>query len=201
MTEENPEYSVQYKIILLGDSGVGKTSILFRYCKDLFTDVEATVGVEYQPKFIELNGKKIKLAIWDTAGQERFRTLTKSFYRNIQGAILVYDVTNPESLESLERSWMPELEANASPPYQKMVVGNKTDLAGPGSVPKERGEEVAKRLGALFVQTSAKTAEHVANAFEELVIRIIESTPDEKEPRKLEINKTDGQSQDDFCFC
>lgn len=94
MRDQAPQYAVQYRIILLGDGLFGKTSIINRYCMDLFTaDTEATVGVLYQQKFITVQGETIKLAIWDTAGQEQFRTLTKSFYRNIHSVILVCDIT------------------------------------------------------------------------------------------------------------
>ena len=203
MSEETPEYSVQYKIILLGDSSVGKTSIMFRYCKDLFTNQDPTVGVQYQQKFIERDGQTIKLAIWDTAGQERFRTLTKSFYRNIDGAILVYDITKPETLKNLETSWMRELEANATTSYQMMLVGNKTDLRGEveGCVTTEQGEEVARRLATLFVECSAKSAEHVASAFEELVARIVQCAPSKGETSAtVEIGeKNEGEGQQFPC--
>lgn len=203
MTEETPEYSVQYKIILLGDSAVGKTAIIDRYCKDLFIeDSEATIGLGFQQKFIKMNGKTIKLAIWDTAGQEKYRTLTKSFYRNINGAILVYDITNPESLASLENSWIPELENSATGPFQKMVVGNKLDLREEGKdcVTTQQGEDVARKQATLFVETSAKSAEHVVSAFEELVARIMEDSPNMTE-ESTGVNVAGGNGGDDATFC
>ena len=176
---ETKEEYTQYKIILLGDSGVGKTAIINRYCKELFSeDNDPTIGVNFQPKFIEVNGKTIKLAIWDTAGQEKFRTITRQFYRKVDGAILVYDISDRKTLDDLEQIWIPELNANVSQGCQLMLVGNKSDLKDDPEfkdriVPKEDGEDVARKNATLFVEASAKNSYGVKNLFEELVQRLV----------------------------
>jgi Ras-related protein Rab-18 len=177
----------QFKIILIGESAVGKTSIMFRYCHDTFTeDRQPTVGVGFKPKLITMNEESIKLAIWDTAGQEKYRTIATTYYRNADGALLVYDISRPETLDKLTSVWIPELESNAGPGVRKLVVGNKSDLRGNADsqsfVSKEDGEAFAKKQQALFVETSAKTAENVANAFEELARRLLEKSKTQPPP-------------------
>ena len=180
------EYKEQFKIILLGDSGVGKTAIINRYCKSLFTDnLEPTVGMNFQQKFIEINGDTIKLAIWDTAGQEKFRTLTRQFYRNVDGAILVYDITEKNTLENLENIWIPELISSVSSSVQMILVGNKSDLKddpeySSNIISTEEGMNCARKNATLFVEASAKSSEGVKNAFEELVLRLIQMPRGEK---------------------
>jgi small GTP-binding protein len=170
-----------FKLIVVGESAVGKTSIVFRYCKDTFTEDRApTVGVGFQPKCLALNDERIKLAIWDTAGQEQFATLTDGYYRNADGVLLVYDIANRRSLDALASRWLPQIAAHADPGVEKLVVGNKADLrpaegADPDAfVTTARGEAFARQQRAMFVETSAKTAENVASAFEELARRIQE---------------------------
>ena len=193
--ETNEQYT-QYKIILLGNSGVGKTAIINRYCKELFSnEMDPTIGVNFQPKYIEVNGKTIKLAIWDTAGQEKFRTITRQFYRKVDGAILVYDITDRQSLNDLKNVWIPELNANVSRTCQLILVGNKSDLKDDPNykdhiVPKEDGENVAREYATLFVEASAKNSENVKNLFEELVQRLVDTPQkdDEDEGTKLLID-------------
>src|SRR5437870_2332915 len=102
-------YDYVFKIILIGDSGVGKSSILYRLSDDKFSDVTSTIGVDYKTKIMNIDNKNIKLMIWDTAGQERFRAITSSYYRNVHGAILVYDITNRESFNNLHK-WITAIE-------------------------------------------------------------------------------------------
>lgn len=204
MSQEENSYDIQYKIIILGDSNVGKTSIINRYCQGLFSEPDITIGVNFQQKFITMDGKKLKLAIWDTAGQEKYRTMTKSFYRNIQGVILVYDVTCPESLSNLEKFWIQELEASATNAYQVMLVANKIDLRESASeefVSTQMGEEVARKHATLFVEASAKSAEGVQNAFEELVMRIMkEGQPTETQQSTTKnLTENNDASSDYYC--
>ena len=126
MTE--PVYDHLYKIVLVGDSGIGKSSILQKYTRDEFSDNYInTIGVDFAVKTIEINGKNIKLQIWDTAGQERFRTITGAYYRGAMGLIIVYDVTNKESFDHLPY-WMEEVQANANRDPVKVMGGNKSDM-------------------------------------------------------------------------
>lgn len=203
MSQEENSYDIQFKIIILGDSNVGKTSIIDRYCNDLFSEHDITIGVSFQQKFITMDQKKLKLAIWDTAGQEKYRTMTKSFYRNIHGVILVYDVTCSESLSNLEKYWIQELETNATNSYQVMLVGNKIDLRDSSSsddfVTTQMGEEIARKHATLFVEASAKSAEGVQNAFEELVLRIMKEGQ-LPEQESVKINSTqESDSSQSFC--
>lgn len=133
-------------------------------------------GVDFKAKLVEVNGEQVKLSIWDTAGQERFRTLTSSYYRGAQGVILVYDVTRRETFEALEEVWLREVGVYSTvPDAVKMVVANKTDLAGAREVSRANGIALARRAGALFVETSAKGNVAVDQAFEELVLKIMET--------------------------
>ncbi|OHT10838.1 small GTP-binding protein [Tritrichomonas foetus] len=199
------EISRQFKIILLGDSGVGKTSLINQYIKGEFdSDQSATVGVEFQAKFITSDGENIKLGIWDTAGQEKFRTLTRQFYRNVDGVILVYDITDAKTLQSIDEYWMQQLQENATTSYQTIIVGNKSDMKETADsdslVTTQMGQEMARKYSTLFVEASAKTSDHVQNAFDELLQRIKSETRTESEPQSYpQINQPDGPSNDYCC--
>jgi len=166
------------KLLIIGESGVGKSSLLLRFTDDAFDPEQAaTIGVDFKVKTVKVNGDKVKLAIWDTAGQERFRTLTPSYYRGGQGVILVYDVTNRESYSKIE-NWLTELETySTNQDLVKMLVGNKCDLESHGerAVSKEEGLKTARKHQMMFIEASAKTREGVACAFEELVEKIIQN--------------------------
>merc|ERR1712029_762652 len=135
------------KLLIIGESGVGKSSLLLRFTDDAFdAEQAATIGVDFKVKTITINGDKVKLAIWDTAGQERFRTLTPSYYRGGQGVIVVYDVTNRDSFSKIE-NWLTELETySTNLDLVKMLVGNKCDLESQGerTVSKEGAEMRSK---------------------------------------------------------
>ena len=137
--EEDPILT-NLKILIIGESGVGKSSLLLRFTDDQFDpDQEATIGVDFKVKVIDNNGNKVKLAIWDTAGQERFRTLTPSYYRGAQGAILVYDISSRESFQKVE-DWLNELETySTNHDLIKMLVGNKCDKEAERRATKEEG--------------------------------------------------------------
>jgi len=164
------------KILIIGESGVGKSSLLLRFTDDQFDpELAATIGVDFKVKVITIDGNKVKLAIWDTAGQERFRTLTPSYYRGGQGAILVYDVTSRESFQKIE-DWLNELETYATNhDIKKILVGNKCDKEGERMVSREEGQKCARKYQMMFIESSAKTKEGVQTAFEELVEKIIQT--------------------------
>lgn len=161
----NPEYDYLFKLLLIGDSGVGKSCLLLRFADDTYTESYiSTIGVDFKIRTIELEGKTIKLQIWDTAGQERFRTITSSYYRGAHGIIVVYDVTDTESFENV-RNWLQEIERYANENVNKLLVGNKCDLTSKKIVDYTTAKEYADHLGIPFLETSAKNATNVEQAF------------------------------------
>eukprot|EP00873_Tetraselmis_striata_P009873 jgi/Tetstr1/430137/TSEL_019970.t1 len=165
-----------FKLLLVGDSGVGKSSLLFRFTNDSFEDLPPTIGVDFKVKYLTLDGSRVKLTIWDTAGQERFRTLTSSYYRGAQGVVLVYDVTKRQTFEGLKDIWLKEVDMYSTiDSAVKMVVANKVDMESEREVPAEEGAVFAKENGCLFVETSAKADTAVAQAFQELLLKIMET--------------------------
>lgn len=161
-----------FKLLVIGDSGVGKSSLLLRFADDTYTECFiATIGVDFKIQTIELDGKTIKLQIWDTAGQERFRTITTSYYRGTHGIIVVYDVTDNDSFNNVKQ-WLHEIERYANEDVNKLLVGNKSDLTAKRMVSTEQGKEFADSLGMAFLETSAKTAQNVQQAFLTMAIQI-----------------------------
>jgi len=158
-------YDYLFKLLLIGDSGVGKTCLLFRFAEDSFNNsFISTIGIDFKIRTIELDGKKIKLQIWDTAGQERFRTITTAYYRGAMGILLVYDITNEKSFDNI-KNWIRNIEEHASADVEKMVLGNKCDMNDRRQVSKERGAQLAIEYGIKFMETSAKANVNVEDAF------------------------------------
>jgi small GTP-binding protein len=163
-----------YKIVMLGDSGVGKTSLVARLTnpdRPLNHDISATMGIEFDTQMLDTPHGKVKAQIWDTAGQERFaRVLLPTYFRKAKGVILVYDITNAKSLESLGERWMTQLNDHAnSDELAKLLVGNKSDLSASREVSRERAEAFCQEYGMELVETSAKSGENVLQAFEKLI--------------------------------
>lgn len=170
-----------YKLLLMGDSGVGKSSILLRLTdgKFLGEDIHAaTIGVDFKTHILHTDGSPVaKLTIWDTAGQERFRTLTSSYYRGALGVVLVYDASSRESFENIQKIWLPELRNYANVEEMVlMIVANKIDLTHTRSVMIDEGKKCARSLNAIYMECSAKTEIGVQAAFEELV-HVIATSP------------------------
>eukprot|EP00992_Anisonema_acinus_P001207 TRINITY_DN10410_c0_g1_i4.p1 TRINITY_DN10410_c0_g1~~TRINITY_DN10410_c0_g1_i4.p1 ORF type:complete len:202 (-),score=47.30 TRINITY_DN10410_c0_g1_i4:110-715(-) len=159
------EYDYLFKLLLIGDSGVGKSCLLLRFADDTYTESYiSTIGVDFKIRTIELDGKTIKLQIWDTAGQERFRTITSSYYRGAHGIIVVYDVTDMESFNNV-KTWLSEIDKYATDNVNKLLVGNKCDLVVKKVVDFNSAKEFADSLGIPFLETSAKNATNVEQAF------------------------------------
>ncbi|CAO3671716.1 unnamed protein product [Rhizopus stolonifer] len=161
----NPEYDYLFKLLLIGDSGVGKSCLLLRFADDTYTESYiSTIGVDFKIRTIELEGKTVKLQIWDTAGQERFRTITSSYYRGAHGIIVVYDVTDADSFNNVKQ-WLQEIDRYAAEGVNKLLVGNKSDLIDKKAVETDQAKEFADGLNIPLLETSAKDATNVEQAF------------------------------------
>jgi len=159
------DYDHLFKLLLIGDSGVGKSCLLLRFTDDTYTESYiSTIGVDFKIRTIELEQKKIKLQIWDTAGQERFRTITSSYYRGAHGIIVVYDVTDQVSFNNVKQ-WLQEIDRYACESVNKLLVGNKCDLTTKKVVDANTAKEFADGLGIPCLETSAKSATNVEQAF------------------------------------
>ena len=158
-------FDVKYKIMVLGESKVGKTSLIKRFTKDQFGGVYlTTVGMDFQDKIIELEDKKIRMQVWDTAGQERFRNVTKSYFQSSHGLLVVYDITDKESFEKIN-FWMKNIKENAPENAKLILVGNKCDLANERQVSYEEGEKKASNYNIKFFESSAKDGTNVKEFF------------------------------------
>lgn len=154
-----------FKYIIIGDSGVGKSCLLLQFTDKRFEPLhDLTIGVEFGARMVSIDNKNVKLQIWDTAGQESFRSITRSYYRGACGALLVYDVTRRETFGHLQ-SWLEDAKANSNTAITIMLIGNKSDLDAKRQVSYKEGEEFAKANGLVFMETSAKTAANVDEAF------------------------------------
>lgn len=190
-------YDYLFKILLIGDSGVGKTCILCRFSDDSFNpSFISTIGIDFKMKTIELNGKKIKLQIWDTAGQERFYTITSTYYRGAMGIMLVYDITDGKSFDSIGK-WLRNIDENANEDVVRMIMGNKCDMEDKRVIPIERAQEVAQHHGIPFVETSAKTNINVTRAFHDITLRILEKQPEKKTELSNQIQPGKSLGQND----
>merc|ERR1719245_1627295 len=177
------DYDYLFKLVLIGDSGVGKSCLLLRFADDSFTDSYiSTIGVDFRFRTVNIDMKTVKLQIWDTAGQERFRTITSAYYRGAHGIIMVYDTTNMESFEHVEE-WLAEVNRHASESTMKLLVGNKADLVDEKKVTTEKAQEFADDLDIKFLETSAKNATNVENAFLTLAKQLILAKQANKDKR------------------
>ncbi|KAJ3853519.1 ras family-domain-containing protein [Lentinula lateritia] len=174
MAPTGSQSTINVKLLLIGNSSVGKSSLLLRFSDEQWLpedESSATIGVDFRVHKMDVNGKKVKLSIWDTAGQERFRTITSSYYRGAQGIILVYDVSSRESFDALPR-WYSELETYVSDSVVKILVGNKEFSR---QVPTAEASAFAERMNSLFIEASAKMSVNVKETFQEVVEKIIDT--------------------------
>ncbi|CAF2085527.1 unnamed protein product [Brassica rapa subsp. trilocularis] len=163
------EYDYLFKIVLIGDSGVGKSNILSRFTRNEFClESKSTIGVEFATRTTQVEGKTIKAQIWDTAGQERYRAITSAYYRGAVGALLVYDITKRQTFDNALR-WLRELRDHADSNIVIMMAGNKSDLNHLRSVAEEDGHNLAEKEGLSFLETSALEATNVEKAFQTIL--------------------------------
>ena len=169
MNQRDDEYDYLFKVVLIGDSGVGKSNLLSRFTRNEFNlESKSTIGVEFATRSIQVDNKTIKAQIWDTAGQERFRAITSAFYRGAVGALLVYDITKHESYLNAEK-WLKELREHGDNKMIVMLVGNKTDLKHLRAVPLEEAKIFSEKHNLSFIEASALDANNVDIAFENVL--------------------------------
>jgi len=185
------------KLIVLGDSGVGKTNIIKKYVNDEFSsDTKATVGVEFFYKTFKINNDIIKLEIWDTAGQERYKSITSAYYRGSRGALIVYDITRVSSFESIER-WMSEINEKVTGSLKMLVIGNKVDLEEERKVSIEEALSKAQSLSVPLLETSALESTNIDKAFKLLLKEMYKEFKKQQNIEKKDIkNKSEGMILD-----
>lgn len=194
-------YDHLFKLMLIGDSGVGKTCILFRFVEDSFsTSFISTIGIDFKIKTVEIDGKRIKLQIWDTAGQERFQTITSSYYRGAMGIMLVYSVTCRKSFENIQK-WMKNISELASEDVDRIIVANKTDKVDQRVVSAEEGLAVAQEYDVQHFETSAMNGTNIEKAFYELTKSVLKRPPKEQNAQQpnIRVHNFDAKPQTSSC--
>ncbi|KAK8675201.1 hypothetical protein V6N13_033271 [Hibiscus sabdariffa] len=172
VSEEEKTEDYLFKIVLVGDSAVGKSNLLARFARnEFYPNSKSTIGVEFQTQKLDINGKEVKAQVWDTAGQERFRAVTSAYYRGAVGALLVYDISRRQTFDSIGR-WLNELQTHSDMNVVTILVGNKSDLKDSREVSTSEGKELAEEQGLFFMETSALDSSNVAAAFQTVVKEI-----------------------------
>lgn len=175
MNDSEQRFDFLFKIVLIGDSNVGKTNLLSRLIKnEALSESKPTIGVEFGTKTFKFDDSVVKAQIWDTAGQERYHAITAAYYRGSNGAVIVYDMTQKNSLENACAVWLANLRNSTDSGIPIMLLGNKNDLAKHRTVSQDEGRSTAMREGLGFFETSAVSGENVAEAFETFVRQIYE---------------------------
>mmetsp|Transcript_46065 Transcript_46065/g.100051 ORF Transcript_46065/g.100051 Transcript_46065/m.100051 type:complete len:203 (-) Transcript_46065:77-685(-) len=170
------QYDYLVKVLLIGDSGVGKSSLLLKFAEDRFVQdaMMQTIGIDFRVKMLQRSGQRVKLQIWDTAGQERFATITQQYYRSAHGIILVFDVTSEESFANIRR-WVSQIAAHGSEATNRLLLGNKADYEPPRRViDSARGQALAAEYGIPYLETSAKIGLNVEEAFVSMVDSVMQ---------------------------
>ena len=189
---------IQLKIVLLGDAGVGKSSIVLRYVTDSFkTDADGTVGASYMGKIVTINDTMVKLNVWDTAGQERYHSLAKMYYKDADAAILVYDITKHDSFDGMIR-WHKEVSENSKPGIVIAVAGNKEDLVDLEKVSFEEANEFVRSINGIYRKTSAKANYGIDDLFNDVIVRLhpeIKNKPTNKSNIRLEEKEKKGSKK------
>ena len=206
---EDESYEIMVKVVLVGDSGVGKTNIMSKYLKNQFReDSKATVGVEFGSKQFSVEGHQIKAQIWDTAGQERYKAITSAYYKGAKGAFIVYDITRKNTFETVNK-WVSDITAAADKKITLILIGNKNDLEDQRQVTKEMGEEKAKELGLAFMETSACSGENLDKAFQMMINEIYKKYQEDvvgetqestvQQGKDITLDKTKGKQEKKKC--
>ncbi|XP_077534244.1 RAS oncogene family member Rab35 [Haemaphysalis longicornis] len=182
------EYDHLFKLLIIGDSGVGKSSLLLRFADNTFTgNYITTIGVDFKIRTLEVDGERVKLQIWDTAGQERFRTITSTYYRGTHGVVVVYDVTNGESFANVKR-WLHEIDQNCDV-VNRILVGNKNDDPSRKVVLTEDAQRFADQMGIQLFETSAKENINVEEMFNAITRMVLKSKKEQKERQQAPEDK------------
>ncbi|KAK7489914.1 hypothetical protein BaRGS_00018779 [Batillaria attramentaria] len=192
------QYDYIWKVVLVGDSGVGKTNLLSRFTRNEFNaESKSTIGVEFATRNVNIKGKMVRAQIWDTAGQERYRAITSVYYRGAVGALVVYDLTKPQTFHNLDK-WLQELKEHAESTVRIMLVGNKTDLRHLRAVTMEEGRTLAEKHSFSFTETSALDSTNVGEAFNNLLVDIFKTQVEEqgKPPQQAGGNNNDLKGPD-----
>jgi len=211
--KENNNYDMIFKIVLIGDSSVGKTNILSKYISDEYDpDTQATIGVELSTKNYTFDNNEVKVQIWDTAGQEKYRSITSSYYKGAHGCLLVYDITRKATFENIDK-WLAEIKLSSNNEINMVLIGNKCDLEDKREVSIEEAQNKAKLLNMAFMETSALNGTNVEKAFNELVNNVYQNNKqifhqdvniriDDKD-KGVEISQENNteQKSEDGCFC
>ena len=206
---EDESYEIMVKVVLVGDSGVGKTNIMSKYLKNQFReDSKATVGVEFGSKQFSVEGHQIKAQIWDTAGQDRYKAITSAYYKGAKGAFIVYDITRKNTFETVNK-WVSDITAAADKKITLILIGNKNDLEDQRQVTKEVGEEKAKELGLAFMETSACSGENLDKAFQMMINEIYKKYQEDvvgetqestvQQGKDITLDKTKGKQKKKCC--
>jgi len=176
---EDDNYEMMFKVVLVGDSFVGKTNIMSKYLKNEFhEDSKATVGVEFGSRQFNIEGHVIKAQIWDTAGQERYKAITSAYYKGAKGAFIVYDITRKESFENVTK-WAEQLKASADKNLTIIIIGNKIDLEDQRQVKTEEGQNKSNELESAFIETSASSGTNLDKAFEMMINEVYKKCHEE----------------------
>eukprot|EP01121_Diplochlamys_sp_Union-15-3_P006077 TRINITY_DN1653_c0_g2_i1.p1 TRINITY_DN1653_c0_g2~~TRINITY_DN1653_c0_g2_i1.p1 ORF type:complete len:224 (+),score=38.06 TRINITY_DN1653_c0_g2_i1:56-673(+) len=201
-------YDFLIKLLLIGDSGVGKSCLLLRFTEDTFTpSFITTIGIDFKIRTVQMDGKRVKLQIWDTAGQERFRTITTAYYRGAMGILMVYDVTEEKSFNNI-RNWFRSIEQHASENVNKILLGNKCDMADKKIIETETGRALASELGIPFLEVSAKNSINVEESFltisREIFKKLMSPSRQETKDDVVDLNKAAEADKNDSkrkCGC
>ncbi|CAM9965992.1 ras-related protein Rab-35 [Lethenteron reissneri] len=199
------EYDHLFKLLIIGDSGVGKSSLLLRFSDNVFSGSHiTTIGVDFKIRTMDVGGERVKLQIWDTAGQERFRTITSTYYRGTHGVIVVYDVTSAESFVNVQR-WLQEITTNCED-VCRILVGNKDDDPNRKVVETQDARRFAEQMGVRLYETSAKDNIHVEDMFKaitDLVLRAKKENQARMQQRAagdvVKIGRSSGRSRGKCC--
>ena len=196
---DNEDYDHLVKLLLLGDSAVGKSSLLMRYTEGKFEqNFVITIGVDFRMKTIVKEGQTLRVQVWDTAGQERFRTITPAYYRSAMGVVLCYDITDENTFKNIAY-WLQNLDTHGTADVQKILIGNKADLESKRKVSKEKGFDLAKEHNMQFIETSAKNGEGVEEAFQYIADQVFEVRYREKSPPNIALGGK--QKKKRKCLC